>query len=70
LAIKIADEKDSQKRNEYLSAAASVKDSANWADIVLSSIMQGSTNVEYAKLKEEFKAAEFGAMCRYRNFYI
>jgi len=58
LAIKIADEKDSQKRNEHLSAAASVKDSANWADIVLSSIMQGSTNVEYAKLKEEFKVAK------------
>jgi hypothetical protein len=58
LAIKIAEEKDSQKRNEYLSTAASVKDSANWADIVLSSIMQGSTNKEYAKLKEEFKEAK------------
>jgi hypothetical protein len=58
LAIKIADEKDSQKRNEHLATAASVKDSANWADIVLSSIMQGSANKEYAKLKEEFKAAK------------
>jgi hypothetical protein len=58
LAIKIADEKDSQKRNEHLSTAASVKDSANWADIVLSSIIHGSTNMEYAKLKEEFRAAK------------
>jgi len=58
LAIKIVDEKNSEKRNEYLSTAASVKDSANWADIVLSSIMQGSTNKEYAKLKEEFKEAK------------
>jgi len=58
LAIKIADENDSQKRNEYLSTAASVKDSANWADVVLSSIIQGDANREYARLREEFKAAK------------
>jgi len=58
LAIRIADEKDSQKRNELLSAAASVKDKANWADIVLSSIILDNANTEYAKLKEEFKAAK------------
>jgi hypothetical protein len=58
LAIKIAEEKDSQKRNELLSVAASVKDSANWADIVLSSIINSSTNEEYARLKEEFNEAK------------
>jgi len=57
-ATRMADEKDSQNRNELLSASISVKDSANWADIVLSSIIQGSTNGEYAKLKEEFKKAK------------
>jgi len=58
LAIKIAEEKNSQERNELLSAAASVKDNANWDDIVLSSIIQSSTNVEYARLKEEFREAK------------
>jgi len=62
LAIKIADEKDTEKRNELLDAAKNVKDSANRADIFLNPIASGGIPAEmsqrYSKLKEDFKAAE------------
>jgi len=69
LAIKISEEKDSQKRNEMLSIAASVKDSANWADVVLSSIIHGSANKEYAKLKDDFKEAKKRIELATKNVY-
>jgi len=62
LAIRIAEEKDSQKRNELLDAAASVKVNANKANVILSSIVSGGVsaqvNQEYFKLNDDFKAAQ------------
>jgi len=61
LAIKIAEAKDPQKRDELLNAAASVKNNINRAGTILNSIAIGSVskaNQRYSKLNDDFIAAQ------------
>jgi len=73
LAIKIADEKESQKRNDLREAMPGIKESIKLVDVVLSKIASGGISAqmsqEYSKLKDDFKDAEKKIELSAKNVY-